>query len=269
MKTLNSGTLKGARGVAAVDQIEVDTKLRGRVFVALQKALVDRFEVHDWTELGYQIGHFDYIHNHDRLLRSLRFGDDDHGHCVYQFLNYLCQRDVAALYRVAEHPKIRQHMEKHAIDVLSDMGLSDAHVPAVVPSPLSASEVVRRALADADSLLKSNGATSAIDRLHTGLHGYLRSACTDAGIAVAADASVTALLKALKTDHPRLKDLGQHSQELVRVLNSFGNIIDALNTLRNHASVAHANENLLDEDEALLTVNAVRTVFNYLVQKLG
>jgi hypothetical protein len=53
--------------------------------------------------------------------------------------------------------------------------------------------------------------------------------------------------------------LGAHSAELAKVLNSFDNIVDALNTL----------ENLLEEDEALLVVNAVRTLFNYLVKKLG
>jgi hypothetical protein len=251
------------------NKIQFDAKFRGRAFVALQKALVDRFELHDWTELGYQIGHHDYIHNHDRLLRSLRFRDDDYGHCVYQFLNYLAQRDASAIYEVAKHPKVRQHMEKHFIDVLSDMGLSDLQVPAVVPSPLSASEVVRRALADVESLLKNNGAASTIDRLHTALHGYLRSACTDAGIEYADDASVTALLKALRNQHPALRDLGAHSTELTKVLNSFSNIVDALNTLRNHASVAHANEHLLREDEALLVVNAVRTLFNYLAKKLA
>ena len=57
----------------------------------------------------------------------------------------------------------------------------------------------------------------------------------------------------------------------MKVLNSFGNIVNALNTLRNHASVAHGNENLLEEleeDEALLVVNDERTLFNYHVKKL-
>ncbi|WP_222523773.1 abortive infection family protein [Stenotrophomonas maltophilia] len=104
--------------------------------------------------------------------------------------------------------------------------------------------------------------------MHTALHGYLRSACADARIAVAADASITALLKTLKMEHPGVRGFGVHSAEMVKVLNSFGKIVNALNTLRNYASVARANENLQQEDEALLAVNAVRTLFNYLVKKL-
>ncbi|OOG43616.1 abortive infection family protein [Rhodanobacter sp. C05] len=252
-----------------MDQMHFDSKFRSRVLIALQKAIVENFQEHDWKEFGYATGHQDFIRSHKRLLRSLSWQDEDYGSCVFDFLEFLVSRDVTALYKMVEHQKLRPHLEKHALDVLSELGLSDAHVPALPLPQISASEVVRRALADAESLLASNGATSAVDRLHTALHGYLRSACADARIAVATDASITTLLKTLRTGHPSLKDLGVHSAELVKVLNSFGNIVDALNTLRNHASVAHANENLLEEDEALLVVNAVRTLFNYLVKKLG
>lgn len=252
-----------------MDQIQFDSRFRSRVLMALQKAIVENFQEHDWKEFGYATGHQDFIRSHKRLLRSLSWQDEDYGSCVFDFLEYLINQDMAALYKMVEHHKLRPYLEKHSLDVLSELGLSESHVPALPLPQISASEVVRRALADAESLLVSNGATSAVDRLHTALHGYLRSACADAGIAVAADASITALLKTLKSEHPGIKELGVHSAELVKVLNSFGNIVDALNTLRNHASVAHANENLLEQDEALLIVNAVRTLFNYLVKKLG
>ena len=46
------------------------------------------------------------------------------------------------------------------------------------------------------------------------------------------------------------------------MLNSLSNVVDALNTIRNHASIAHPNENLLDESEAMLMVNVMRTLFH-------
>jgi hypothetical protein len=138
-----------------------------------------------------------------------------------------------------------------------------------VSAVFSASDVVRRALNDADHLLHSAGATSAIDRLHTALHGYLRSAWEASEINVGENASITALFKALRTTHPALKDLGTQADEVARIITAFSTVIDALNTIRNHASIAHANEQLLGEAEASLTVNAVRTLFNYLVCKLG
>jgi hypothetical protein len=44
--------------------------------------------------------------------------------------------------------------------------------------------------------------------------------------------------------------------------------LDAMNTLRNHASVAHPNEDLLDDVDATLVVNAARTLFNYVNSKI-
>ena len=60
--------------------------------------------------------------------------------------------------------------------------------------PAVSSDVVKRALADAENLLRNSGPVSAVDRVHTALHGYLRAVCDRDGIAYAADASITALL---------------------------------------------------------------------------
>jgi hypothetical protein len=43
--------------------------------------------------------------------------------------------------------------------------------------------------------------------------------------------------------------------------------LDALNTIRNNASAAHPNEDLLGDPEALLAINAGRTIFTYVAQK--
>lgn len=47
---------------------------------------------------------------------------------------------------------------------------------------LTASEIVRRALEDADNLSRTSGPQSAVDRVHTAMHSYLLSLCADAGI---------------------------------------------------------------------------------------
>jgi Abortive infection C-terminus len=52
------------------------------------------------------------------------------------------------------------------------------------------------------------------------------------------------------------------------VLRSFGSIVDKLNPLRNNASVAHPNSDLLPPAEAMLVVNVVRTLLQYLDAKL-
>lgn len=100
----------------------------------------------------------------------------------------------------------------------------------MVPSylPARASKVVSRAIADAEALLRTTGATSGVDRVHTALHGYLIALCGAAAIEHPADASIPALLKALRREHPRLQELGPRSSDIERVLNACGTIMDAL-----------------------------------------
>jgi len=129
----------------------------------------------------------------------------------------------------------------------------------------SATEVVRRALVDADNLISTSGPQSAVDRLHTALHGYLITMASDAGIALSEDRpTINKLLKVLRTEHPALADLGARPEDVGRILNGFATIFDALNPLRNNASVAHPGRQLVGEAEARLVINTVRTVLNYL-----
>jgi hypothetical protein len=140
-------------------------------------------------------------------------------------------------------------------------------VPEVVPRV--ASEVVTRALADAENLLRHSGSVSAVDRVHTALHGYLRAVCDQAGVAYAPEASMTALFKALRADHPKLAPQGARAQDTQKILNAFASILDALEPMRNRGSVAHPNQELLGEPEALLAINAVRTLLSYMDTRLA
>lgn len=100
------------------------------------------------------------------------------------------------------------------------------------------------------------------------MHGYLKSTCQECAISLPEGATLTQAYKALRAHHPALKSLGEHDREIGRVLGSFAAVLDALNTLRNHGSVAHPNEDIVERAEGELVVNAVRTIFHYLSQKL-
>jgi len=249
-------------------QLLNDSAWIGPLMLALQRAILSEFDRQDWRDIGYLTGHHQYIQSHDRLLRSLGFGDDDYGDCIYQVLQYFCRYDVKGLVALIEHEKIRPHLEQSLPGKLNELGYLSGHVPPVQPSA-SASDVVRRALTDADQLLASSGAPSAIDRLHTAMHGYLKSACQDGGISIPDNATLTQAFKALRANHPALQSLGGHDNEIGKILTSFASVLDALNPIRNHGSVAHPNDRLIELTEGTLVVNAVRTIFHYLNQKLG
>ena len=136
-------------------------------------------------------------------------------------------------------------------------------------TPQISSEVVLRALTDAENLIQTSGPTSAVDRVHTVLHGYLQAVCDGEGIVYKRDDSMAALFKKLRSGHPRLADLGPRGKDVEKVLNSCANILDAFLPVRNRASVAHPNQELLDEPEARLVINVGRSLLHYLDSKLS
>lgn len=129
------------------------------------------------------------------------------------------------------------------------------------------SKVVRRAIDDAEKLLKASGAPSSTDRIHTALHGYLKEICKKANINCGNEPTMTVVFKALRTHHPSFVASGPTAEEIKRVLFSMANIMDALNPIRNNSSLAHPND-LLAEPEANLVINAARTIIHYLDAKL-
>ncbi len=252
-----------------LDDYTTDPKKRGSLILALRRAIVSEFTAEDWKEFGYLSGHTEYIQGHKRLIRSLSWGDEDYGQCVLQTLEYLFREDMVAVEQLINHAKLTSLLLRDSVE-LSIFVLSGLEsVKSEAPTGLSSGDVVRRALNDAEHLMQVSGPVSAVDRLHTVLHGYFRSLCIEEGISVADDASLTALFKILRQEHSVLQSLGSYDKDLVRVLQGFAHAIDALNSLRNNGSVAHPSEDLLGEAEAHLAVNASRTIFNYIGAKVG
>jgi hypothetical protein len=97
----------------------------------------------------------------------------------------------------------------------------------------------------------------------------LHAACSATGVDAAANAAMTDLIKSLKQQHPSLRDLGAHRAAILKVLRSLATILDALNPARNRGSLAHRNDVLLDESNAVLFDNAARTALQYLDAKLN
>lgn len=159
-------------------------------------------------------------------------------------------------------PQLREELLLLATQLESSEGVA-------APGLGTTSDVVERALADAETLLKTSGATSAIDRVHTALQGYLRTVCADAGIDVEEEATVATLFKMLYKDHSAFKEEGPRHDDVLRMLRSAGGMLDALAPLRNKASVAHPNAELLRSEEAALVVNLVKTLLHYVNAKCG
>jgi hypothetical protein len=141
----------------------------------------------------------------------------------------------------------------------------DRHVVQLVPPCRSnvASAALDAALSDAELLLRTVGAPRAVDRMHTALVYYLRAVAAECSIPLDKDASLTDSFKILRENHPALEPSNPRGNDIERILRSCAAILDALNPVRNMASAAHANEQLLSEPEALLVINVTRALLVY------
>ncbi len=239
----------------------------GRKVLAIATAVESTFSSSEWVELGYLTGMSEWIDRHPRLLRSLSWGDPDYRGHVIDAVGLILKKP-ANLRTLIGYQPIATWLEEHEPGVLAELraeasGLEVEHTP-----PQTASEVALAALADAGTLLRERGATSAVDRVHTGLHGFLRAACDQAQIEYPANASANVLLRRLLEKHPQLADLGPRSDDIRRVIQTSGAIVDSLGTLRNRATLAHPNEELLSQDEAYLVINVTRSLIAFMDAKL-
>lgn len=135
------------------------------------------------------------------------------------------------------------------------------------PALTITNQTVERAILDARTLIKEHGATSGIDRVHTTLHGYLKQVCLETGIELTGDPTLTEIYKKLRAEHPRLRESITRKDDIDKILRVFASVMDVLSPIRNMASVAHPNENLLNKAEAELVINAAHTILHYLNSK--
>ena len=152
--------------------------------------------------------------------------------------------------------------------ILLDLDPESGPAPVATPALTIRSDSVERALADAEQLIHSRGAASGVDRVHTALHAYLKGIAEKASIQFQDDASITTLFKLLRDSHPALRVPEPRAGDIDRVIRSLSTILDALNPVRNKASGAHPVDAILQEPEAMLVINSVRTLLHYLDAKL-
>jgi len=166
---------------------------------------------------------------------------------------------------IGEANKELEGLYQLLLDLNSEIG-SESIKPVSMPEIQIDSDAINRAIEDAKILLQNDGgAVSAVDRIHTVLHGYLKNICDDEKILYGKDATLNELMKNIKIKHPAFKDKNEYIDQ---ILKSLVNIFDKLNPIRNSSSLAHANEALLEIEEAAFVIDSANSILRYLSSKL-
>ena len=140
--------------------------------------------------------------------------------------------------------------------------------PVQKPAPMITSHTVEQALIDAESLIKSGRVVNAIDRAHTSMHGYLKAICASKNLKIKKSSSITEIYKLMLNNIDELNIGEIEDEHASRILKSLSSIIDSINFVRNNYSLAHPNEKLINEPEAMLAINSIRTIIHYFDYKL-
>lgn len=61
--------------------------------LSLTKLAIDKFNQGDWLAIGVHTGQSHLVEGHDRLLRSLSFGDDDYAGCAHAVMHKIVLQD--------------------------------------------------------------------------------------------------------------------------------------------------------------------------------
>lgn len=241
----------------------LDPKGKARLHHVLVDAIDETFRYSDWVELASHTGTSEYVEKHPRLLRSLDFGDEDYrGHAI-QAIRHILEAAPENLHIVMQFGSIAQSIRtKHP-----DFDLDTLLVPGIPFFSPDVGELYRngiQALEDARRHVVEGRVASAVDRMHTVLHGYFRRIAEEHNLIsdprIAENAS--SLLNTLLDKHPAFEYRGNLKTEIQTVRRSMRKIGDALNTVRNE-SLAHPHDFILGTVEAQLFIDTMNTLLHY------
>lgn len=123
------------------------------------------------------------------------------------------------------------------------------------------SDTLKLAIADANNFITNGNYTSALDRIHTFFMGYVRENLQKKGIEYTESETLNQLFKKMYTFYESNASL---DKKITTILKSLTGAVYSINELRNKNSLSHPNENIVNDRDAKLAIEAVRIIVNYL-----
>lgn len=136
------------------------------------------------------------------------------------------------------------------------------------PTPVYTSEFVKRTLIEVEEAVKTRRETGGVDRIHSAMHGYMQAVCRAAGITFSDGARVDELFSLIRSRHPAFGRTVPRATETTTICRAMAQVLVVLNPIRNDGSMAHPTEELIEPIEAMLVINAARTILHYVDAKL-
>ena len=128
----------------------------------------------------------------------------------------------------------------------------------------SRSGIIQKAVDDAMVFIRDGRYDSAVDRVHTAFHGYLRQLLTDHQIVYGREDSLSALYNKLHDYYEKSIQPPDVAVRVKTIMRSGIGIINTVNELRNNNTIAHPNGLLIQVREAQLVIRLVNAIVDYI-----
>ncbi len=223
---------------------DVDT--RNKLILAIKRLIVAKFSSSKWAELAYLTRDGDNIVNgHGRLLRSLRFGDDDYEENVVEVIRLLIDENPENLDIMLDytgfHDWIKQESAK---DYATFFGYTYTLLQQTAIAAVSTSAEVDQHIARIQNSIDSDPAL-AVGSIKELIESILKTILEASGESVGKE-DLSALLKRVQrllNLDPSGVDAGSKGADTIkRVLSSLNQIVQGIDDLRNHYGTGHGRK---------------------------
>ena len=101
----------------------------------LKDYVVANFSAEDWLQLGVLTGFLDEIRSHGRLIRSMRFGDDDYSEHALSFLLQMADRDARYIGTIEQYLSDKFEVGGANVSSVAKSGMKYYFTPTVFDAP--------------------------------------------------------------------------------------------------------------------------------------
>ena len=126
------------------------------------------------------------------------------------------------------------------------------------------SETIQQAISDAEMFICNEKYESAVDRIYTAFHGYLRQILDKHYVSYLPDDSIAALYSKLHTFYGSSIHPQEVANRIKDIVRSGSGMVTKINELRNNNTIAHANIQLIQKREAELVIRMINALLNYI-----
>lgn len=165
---------------------------------------------------------------------------------------------------ISSYAERRAYISNVFSPVLKLLRESDNSNNAVFAQIANRSAVIKKATDDATLFLRNGEYASAVDRIHTAFHGYLRQLLTEHQVAFVRDDSISALYNKLHDYYGNCIQPPDVATKIKTIMRSGAGIIHSVNELRNNNTIAHPNGPLIQEREARLVIGLLDVIVDYI-----